>query len=151
MLFVKKSIRFLGFFLFVWLLTSCGTLTNTPRFALVLDNPTATGGTASAGTVSVFSVVKSTGVLSPIGSSVQTGKNPTAITSDLHGRLLYVANTSDGSVSAYGINRTTGNISSSPNSPFATGTNPINVVIDTKTRFLFVANQGSNTISAFKN
>ena len=88
-------------------------------------------------------------MLSPIGSSVKTGNNPTAITSDLHGRLLYAANLDDGTISAFGINRADGSIFTAPGSPFATGDSPLNLLIDRATKFLFVANNGSSSISVF--
>jgi len=143
----KKNIPVLGLLLLLWVLAGCGAqITDKPRFAFVLDS--ATAGT-SVGSISAFSVVRSTGVLSPIGSSVKTGNNPTAITSDLHGRLLYAANLDDGTISAFGINRADGSIFTTPSSPFATGDSPLNLVIDRATKFLFVANNGSSSISVF--
>lgn len=146
--FLRKNISLLGFIALLCLLAGCGAqLTDTPRFAFVLEN---TGAGGSTGTISAFSVVRNSGVLSPIGSSVETGNNPIAITSDLHGRLLFVANIDDGTISAFGINRTTAAISVAPGSPFTTGTHPLALAIDRATRFLFVANNGSGSISVFK-
>jgi 6-phosphogluconolactonase (cycloisomerase 2 family) len=97
----------------------------------------------------VFSVLKSTGLLSPIGQSFSTGRNPATVTSDLHGRLLYVANVDDNTISAFGIDRTNGTTFVAPGSPFQVGgANPIALAIDRGTRFLFSANNGSSSITA---
>jgi 6-phosphogluconolactonase (cycloisomerase 2 family) len=144
----KKGVLVPGFIFLLWMLAGCGSqITDTPRFAWVLSNPVAASG-PSVGTVTVFSVLKSTGVLSPIGQSFNTGKNPVAVTSDLHGRLLYVANTDDNSVSAFGINRADGTTFVAPGSPFPVGgANPIALAIDRATHFLFIADNGSSTIT----
>jgi 6-phosphogluconolactonase len=148
---VKKGILVPGFVFLLWVLAGCGAqISDKPRFAFVLSNPVAASGT-TVGTVTVFSVLKSTGVLSPAGSSFHTGRNPSAVTSDLHGRLLYVANLDDGTISAFGIRRVDGSTFVSPGSPFSTsGSNPIALAIDRATRFLFVANNGSSSITVFK-
>jgi len=148
---VKNAILVPGFLALLcvlsWILAGCGgQISDKPRFAFVLDS--ASSGT-SAGTISEFSVLRSTGVLSPTGSSVKTGHNPTAITSDLHGRLLYVANTADGTISAFGVNRADGSIFTAPGEPFTTGASPLDLAIDRATKFLFVANNGSRSIGVF--
>jgi 6-phosphogluconolactonase (cycloisomerase 2 family) len=147
----KKGVLVPAFIFLLWVLAGCGSqISDTPRFAFVLSNPVTTSG-AGIGTVTVFSVLNSTGVLSPIGQSFNTGKNPTAVTSDLHGRLLYVANTDDNTVSAFGIHRIDGTTFVAPGSPFQTGgANPLALALDRATRFLFIANNGSSSITVAK-
>src|SRR5262249_23051947 len=85
------------------------------------------------------------------GSSFNTGRNPSAVTSDLHGRLLYVANSDDNTISAFGIRRADGSTFVAPGSPFpVSGANPIALAIDRATRFLFAANNVSSSITVSK-
>src|SRR5215471_16690275 len=116
---VKKGVLVPGLVFLLWVLAGCGAqISDTPRFAFVLSNTAATTSGSRVGTVTVFSVLKSTGVLSPVGSSFNTGRNPSAVTSDLHGRLLYVANSDDNTISAFGIRRADGSTFVAPGSPF---------------------------------
>jgi 6-phosphogluconolactonase (cycloisomerase 2 family) len=128
-----------------------------PQFAYV-----ATGGNTSGSTgtndIWGFSMDPVAGGLSLLGSSpFADGFSPTFATSDLRGQYLYVANNcsdpacaaSAGSVSAYTIAPTTGNLTAAPSSPFLAGVNPLGAVVDPSERFVYVMNGSDFTISAY--
>lgn len=122
----------------------CGTLSLnqpppnvTPRFVYATD--------ASAGQVLGFSVNNS-GTLSPIGS-FNVGTGPMAISGDVTGAIVYVANT-DGAVSGFIVNSTSGFLQP-VSGTFVAGTHPVGIATDPEDRFVYVANAGSNDVSAF--
>ena len=61
--------------------------------------------------------------------------------------FAYVANFSDGTVSAYKIDSTTGALSLVAS--IATGAHPVSVAVDPSGKFVYVANFGDNTVSAY--
>ena len=71
-----------------------------------------TGG-GNSGTVSVYTITAGTGVLTAVtGSLTATGRLPSAVTVDPLGESLYVANQSDGTVSAFSISSSNGTLTS---------------------------------------
>ena len=77
---------------------------------------------------------------------------PQAVTIDPTGHFLYVAGGpmgSAGTVSAYTINSTTGNLAPIAGSPFAAGQMPSSVMTDPSGAFVYVVNSGSNNVSVF--
>jgi 6-phosphogluconolactonase (cycloisomerase 2 family) len=108
--------------------------------------------------VSAYTISRTTGALTAIGSPVAAGTNPLSVTVDPSGRFAYVANFGFGSntVSAYTINATTGALTpvdANPGTPgidnFPAGTQPISVTVDPSGRFAYVTNQISNNVSAY--
>ena len=113
-----------------------------------------------AGNISAYTINSSTGALRAIaGSPFAGGSQPAAVTVDPSGRFAYVANMvdynctgkscSDGNVSAFTINSSTGALRAIAGSPFAAGHEPASVTVDPSGRFVYVANSGDNTVSAY--
>jgi 6-phosphogluconolactonase len=108
------------------------------------------------GTVSAFTIDRTTGALSPVpGSPFAAGSFPFSVAVDPSGRFAYVANLS-GNVSAFTIDSTTGALGSVPSSPFAAGPSSLSVAVDPLGKFVYVANlcgniscTGSGNVSAF--
>jgi 6-phosphogluconolactonase (cycloisomerase 2 family) len=116
------------------------------RFAYVLNNQDAT--------ISRYTVDASTGELAGVGSPVATGgANPQAMTTDMYGNFLYVANQGTnsvpGNVAAFTINPTTGALSKVTGSPFSTGSAPTGVAVEATGRVLYVGTSGDDSISAY--
>ena len=66
------------------------------------------------------------------------------------GRFAYVANRQSNSISAYGINPTSGALVPLSGSPFtSSGTTPTALSVDPNGQFLYVANAGSNNVSVY--
>ncbi len=102
---------------------------------------------ANAGddTVSAYTINSSTGALRAVaGSPFAAGIEPHSVTVDPSGRFAYVANycfpCSQGNVSAYTINRSTGALRAVSGSPFADGPGPNSVTVDPSGRFVYVTN-----------
>ncbi len=82
----------------------------------------------------------------------QTGANCTALTVTVDMKYLlfaYVTNLSDGTVSAYTINATTGALTAMAGSPFAAGADPDRVAVDPTGKFAYVTNNHSGNVSAY--
>jgi len=102
----------------------------------------------AANSVAAFSIDTASGALAPVpGSPFPTGHAPSALAADPSGTHLYVANESDGTVSAFAISAS-GVLNLLPGSPFAAGAGPVGVAADGRGH-LYVANQLSNDISAY--
>ena len=85
----------------------------------------------------------------------EVGAAPKGITIDPTGSFLYVSNSGDGTVSAFTINATTGELTGIPGSPFvAAGTaspnTPTAVQVDPSGQFAYVANGDAGTLSVFQ-
>ena len=132
---------------------SAGSVTVDPtgRFAYVANY---FGQVSGRGDVSAYSINSSTGALRPIaGSPFAAGNSAIAVTVDPSGQFAYVANetdgVSDGSVSAYTINNSTGALRAIAGSPFKAGIAPFSVTVDPSGQFAYVANDGDHTVSAY--
>jgi 6-phosphogluconolactonase len=120
------------------------TTPTTPKFAYVANFQNAT-----AGSISIFSINSTTGLLTSVGSSVSTASNGPAALVTVAGKFLYSANDA-GTVSAFTVNSTTGALTTISGSPFNTGGSNANAIIaDPSGKFLYVANSGSDDITAF--
>ena len=125
--------------------------TTTSNFAFVANSNFAGGGGSTAGTVSIFKVDSSTGILSATLSPISTGgtiANSSVSIISVLGKFLYTAN-DGGSVSGFTWDTKTGNLIAISGSPFPAGTNPTALIADRSGKFLFVANSGSNNISVY--
>jgi 6-phosphogluconolactonase len=99
---------------------------------------TETGGTG----VKVLSIASS-GVLSAAaGSPVATGLGPNDVLVDSTGAYLYVANRTDGTISAFSLASTTGKLTAITGSPFATGSEPSSLAEDNTHAYIAVACTG---------
>jgi 6-phosphogluconolactonase (cycloisomerase 2 family) len=98
----------------------------------------------NAGSLSVFSINTSTGVLTPVpGSPFPTPSTPHGVAVDPAGKFVFVGNES-GSVSAFSISSTNGALTPVPGSPFP-ATSPFGVAISTSGKFLYVTNTNTGS------
>jgi 6-phosphogluconolactonase len=111
-------------------------------------------GNSNSDNVSAYSINVTTGALKKVaGSPFGTGVQPYGVAVDPSGKFAYVANYgygSNGNVSAYTINATSGALTPVFGSPFEAGFEPEGVVVDPKGKFAYVSNCGSGTVSAYK-
>lgn len=149
--------------------TGTGALTDIGTYAAgneplsVTINPTgqylyvANQNSSGTGSVSVFSINTSTGVLTAVdadGSAVGTqatiaaGTWPQAVILDPSGKFAYVPNWSSNNISVYRVDA--GNGSLTPVGTVSSiGTGPTALAIDASGRFAYVSNQTSNNVSVF--
>jgi 6-phosphogluconolactonase len=114
----------------------------TPKFASVANFTN--GG---KGSVSGY-VVDSAGGVSSTGSLAATENGPVGIASNSSGTFIYVAN-QEGGISAYSVNRTTGELTPIAGAPFSTGTSPAWVGLPADGKYLYVVNVGSHDVFAY--
>ena len=107
-------------------------------------------------TVSIHRLNPISGALSLIQTS-RTRVSPTAFafssgTTSVNTapKFAYVANQGSNSISAFGINSSTGALSGVSGSPFAAGMQPVFITSDPKGRFVYAINSGSNNITAYQ-
>ena len=112
--------------------------------------------------VSAFAIDATTGVLSKVlctaapgcssGSNFRAVDHPTSVAIDPSGRVAYVANQVSGDVSAYGINATTGELTSMGASVAAESL-PSSVVVEPLGKFAYVTNSSTglpgNSVSIY--
>ena len=107
----------------------------------------------AAGTVNEYSY-DGTGALTFVQAK-NVGIGPQSIAIDPAGKFLYVTNTNDGTVSAFTINATTGNLTAIAGSPFTSGPaiatpdEPAAAAVDPSGQYLYVANSDTANVSAF--
>ena len=105
----------------------------------------------AAGTVNEYSY-DGTGALTFVQAKT-VGKGPESIAIDPAGKFLYVTNSQDGTVSAFTIDPTTGNLTAVTGSPYsssaATTDVPTAAAVDPSSQYLYVANGDAGTISLF--
>jgi 6-phosphogluconolactonase (cycloisomerase 2 family) len=94
--------------------------------------------------VRVLSIAASGALTKVSGSPFQTGLGPMAVLVDSTGAYVYVANATDGTVSAFSLAAATGSLTPINGSPFATGTAPSDLAEDTSNTYLGVACKGGN-------
>jgi 6-phosphogluconolactonase (cycloisomerase 2 family) len=116
------------------------------------------GDTATNSGVMEFTVDRTTGFPTPVGSgSTRTGVSPEVIAEDPKGRFLYVGNGGDGTISGFSIDGSTGALQELPKSPYTLGlTLPpagakllLNLVIDPTGQFVYVTSSENKNISVF--
>jgi DNA-binding beta-propeller fold protein YncE/DNA-binding winged helix-turn-helix (wHTH) protein len=76
----------------------------------------------------------------------QVGTHPFFVNVTPSGRLLYVSNQDDGTVSAFKLDKGGGELTPVPGSPFATGLRPRYITVDPEGRFAYVINYGVNPL-----
>lgn len=107
----------------------------------------------AAGSINEYSY-DNTGTLTFVQSK-PVGIGPQGIAIDPAGKFLYVTNTNDGTVSAFTIDSTTGNLTAVAGSPFTSGPaivtpdEPSAAAVDPSGQFLYVANSDTENVSAF--
>ena len=142
-----------------------GTITSAPVGNVVVScmtSPTSIAFSVEPGNEFAYVVNEDSTILTYLidlfnGGFTQTGTAtagtfPTSIAVDPSGQFAYVANTTDGTISTYTIDSSTGELNStcgiSPLCP-STGKYPTAVTVDPSGQFVYVANMGDNTISAY--
>ena len=108
-------------------------------------------------TILAFSINSSTGAITAITGSpfAAGGPNPQYIAVSMDGKFLFVANNGDldvptnGSVSAFTIDATSGAITPVAGSPFTAGPNPKRLATDPSGKFLYATNEDSDNMSVF--
>jgi 6-phosphogluconolactonase len=111
------------------------------QFLYVLNQGTSTN-------ISAFSVDKTSGNLTAIGSPFSASAGSVSITVAANSKFLYVANPTQGTVSGFVIG-SDGSLTGMQGSPFSVGTAPVFVTVDPQAKFLYVADQTANQILAF--
>ena len=108
--------------------------------------------TETGGTGVKALTISSSGVLTPItGSPFATGLGPNDVLVDSTGAYVYVANRTDGTISAFTLDSTTGKLTAIAGSPFATGSEPSSLAEDNTHAYIAVANAGGNSdLQVFK-
>lgn len=107
------------------------------------------------GTVSMFTINQTTGVLTPTSpATVFTGPGPFGIAISPNGKFAYVPNSDSGGsmtygVSQYTINPTTGVLTQNNPPAVAAGNFPTAAVVDPTSRYLYVVNRNDNNVSIF--
>ncbi|MGB8909626.1 MAG: beta-propeller fold lactonase family protein [Candidatus Cybelea sp.] len=115
---------------------------------------------ANAGSqnVSAYTISTSSGALTQVaGSPFSVGSGPDGVAVDPTGKFAYVANLSSngpGTVSAFKIDETTGQLTQVAGSPFSAGSGPEGVAVDPTGKFAYVANGfggsgGNGNVSAY--
>ncbi|MES2090956.1 MAG: beta-propeller fold lactonase family protein [Pseudomonadota bacterium] len=132
---------------------STGGTTTTPRFLYVANS--------TSKNITGYTIEVSTGKLTLMPTTPwAAGKTPVSMVVDPSGQNAYVANsdgddvnTSNGSVSGYSIDRTTGTMQGLLTSvfvPVPAGLNPSAIAIDSTGTYVYVANAGSGDVSGYK-
>jgi 6-phosphogluconolactonase (cycloisomerase 2 family) len=99
--------------------------------------------TNNAGSISVFNIAATTGVLTPVTGSPFGGSGPAnGITIDPTGKFLYIASTG---VDAYTVNQTTGAVTKITGAPYTTPAAPFGVTVDPTGKFLYASIFGNLT------
>ncbi len=129
------------------LLAYVGTYSSPPALAPSVDLPPGTGRG-----IHIFSVDRSTGVLSPAGV-VEHYTSPSALAFDATGTHVYSTNATDlvengasGTVSAFGVDRATGQLTLL-NSVASGGAGPTYASLHPSGRHLFVANYAGGSVA----
>lgn len=103
--------------------------------------------TGDIGTIAVFSINSSSGVLSAIaGSPFSASSGSSSVTVDPSGKFVYVTNPN--SISAYTIDTTSGVLSAVPGSPFA-AVAPYSITIDPSGTFAYAVNPTAKNVSVY--
>jgi 6-phosphogluconolactonase (cycloisomerase 2 family) len=119
------------------------------RFAYVANN-----GLNDIESVSVYSINRTTGLLTPVaGSPFDAGHTPFALAIHPNNKFLYVVDPVgmpiNGALTVFSINENTGVLSQIAGSPFAVATGLAQIAIEPAGKFAFAPNFGSPTVSAF--
>jgi 6-phosphogluconolactonase (cycloisomerase 2 family) len=123
------------------------------RFAYVAHISTTSF--SGPGLISALVMNHETGVLAPIAGTATypVGNGAAHIVSDPRGRFIYVAHTAafttQGSVSGFSVNPTTGALTPVPGSPYTAGMATGGLAIDSEGKFLYATNRNSDDVSGW--
>jgi len=82
-------------------------------------------------------------------ATANTEKGPSAMVVHPVQPIIYVANKTAGTVSAFRVEPKSKQLTPLPGSPYATGKLPVAIAVDTNGWYLYVVNQGSDNLSVF--
>jgi 6-phosphogluconolactonase (cycloisomerase 2 family) len=99
------------------------------------------------GSVSMYSINPTTGVLTSLGSPVAAGTCTGSLAVDPLGKFAYVASSQDNNVSMYSIDASTGILTLIGTT--ATGSAPTSLAIHPSGKYAYVVNSGSNSVSMY--
>jgi len=105
------------------------------------------GDGTAVGTVGQY-LINSDGSLTNT-ATMNAGKRPAGITIHPNGLLLYVANKTDGTISGYAIDATTGALTPLTPTTLPTGTAPSSVTIDPLGQALYATDRANSVIYQF--
>ncbi|HXX15950.1 MAG TPA: beta-propeller fold lactonase family protein [Candidatus Eremiobacteraceae bacterium] len=132
-----------------------GTVDPYGRFVYVSDDGSGTA-TPTAGGIWGFTVNQSTGALTPITAVTGYTTNvnsPESMVIDHTGSFLYAINygtgTTAGTISAYSIDPSTGNLTPLSTATYPTGVGPLYSTIDPTGTYLYVPNSLDNTVTGY--
>jgi len=132
-----------------------GTVDPYGRFVYVSDDGSGTA-TPTAGGIWGFTVNQSTGALTPITAVTGYTTNvnsPESMVIDHTGSFLYAINygtgTIAGTISAYSIDPSTGNLTPLSTATYPTGVGPLYSTIDPTGTYLYVPNSLDNTVTGY--
>ena len=93
-------------------------------------------------TIEAFTINRSSGLLTPIGSPVSAGSPPDAGGLAIHpaGKFLYVTLMNSGGVAGFSIDPVTGALSPIPGASIPAGNTPVQAIVDFSGKFLYVSN-----------
>jgi 6-phosphogluconolactonase len=95
--------------------------------------------------------IGSNGILTPSGTSLPIGGNPSAITVGASGKYVYIIDRSHQKVLMYSVASNGALTLFASTSAQATGNNPMAILATPDDRYVYVANRDDNTISRFLN
>ncbi len=98
--------------------------------------------------ISSYSIDALTGLLTPIGSPVAAGTQPSSMAVHPDGEYIYVTNSGSNNIYTYSVNSLTGALTTI-GSPISSGSYPTSVIVEPTGNFAYVTNNASNTISAY--
>jgi 6-phosphogluconolactonase len=99
------------------------------------------------GSVSIFSIDPSTGVLTSVGSPAAAGDCARSMAVDPLGKFVYITSEWDNTISMYSINAS-GDLTSIRT--VAAGSGPTSIAIHPSGKFAYVTNSGSNNVSMYR-
>jgi len=100
------------------------------------------------GSISVFSIDSSTGVLVPVGSQVLANANPSSILFTHSGKFVYVTNPTIGMVTGFSF--ASGVLSLVPGAPIFSGSGAAALAVDGGDQFLYVANPSASNLPPYE-
>ncbi len=109
------------------------------KFLLMANGP---------GSVTTYSI-DSTGAATFVGLTASAAGGAISVAVDPSGKFAYTANVNGNTVSAYGVDASTGSLTQIPGSPFRAGANPYFVAVHPPGNFLYADNGNEQSVSAY--
>lgn len=141
-LFMESLVRVRGPATSIAVASGAGPISWIPTFAYECN--------AGSNDVWGYAVDPTTGELKSLAASpFSSGKAPSSIVGDVHGRQIFAANTGEHSISAFAAS-VNGTLVRVTGSPFDNGQTPWNLATDLDAHFVYASNPDSSTLSGFR-